>query len=98
MRIFDDTINFNKPIICGENTTSKIKVTNFKGKTILEENIRYKVGDSKYPAIFSYALFNKSPGGIRSVIAKAKYLKNNDTQSIKGIESDNELVLIEFNN
>jgi hypothetical protein len=96
VRIFDDIANMNKPIICGEKISSQVKVTDFQGKTILQEKISYKVGHSKYPAIFSYALFNKPSSSTRSVIAKAKYLKSNNTKIAKEIKTDDNLVLIEF--
>jgi hypothetical protein len=98
VRIFDNMASFDKTIICGENTSSKVRITDFQGKVISQQDLNYKVGDRNYPAIFSYALFNKSAGSTRSVVSPAKYLKSNSNEDAKDRRNHENLVLIEFYN
>jgi hypothetical protein len=93
---------FNSPskrALCSEKLASKIKITDFKGRIIFDQSIKYRLGDQQYPLIFSYFDSNQLVQTDRSVIASARYLLKFDggkffTSTIK--YNSDELVLIEF--
>ena len=77
VKIFDDEISYQMPLICGDKATFNARITNLSnGKIIYEsstsEKINMRIGDMNYPLIFSHALCGKIPVGTRTVIAEGK--------------------------
>jgi FKBP-type peptidyl-prolyl cis-trans isomerase 2 len=81
IRIFDDQVAYSIPIICGQMVNFHVKIMRLKNGHILydseqrQEPIAMRLGDHHYPIIFSHSLHNKLTKGIRTVIAKAYYMR-----------------------
>jgi hypothetical protein len=108
VRVFDDRISFQIPILCGDIVRFRVKILKFDGSIIFEsdkvlsgQKVQMRVGDQTFPAIFSYALHKKIPVGSRSVITPGKYFKSmlsKDTNKIftGKLPDPKEYFLIEF--
>lgn len=108
VKIFDDTITYKLPLLCGNKAIFDAKITHLgQGKVIFNsENqgvkINMNIGNLNYPVIFSHSLHNKIPIGTRTVITKGSLLKSfvSDYSSIfpdtKMLDSD--FFMIEFSN
>jgi hypothetical protein len=98
--IFDDLTSTEHPIICGHEIKTKVKITNFNGDIIFKAPLSYRVGDSNYPTLLSYGLFNKTPKATRTLVSPAKYLKISKNTENKMFDKlnlkESELVLIEL--
>lgn len=106
VKMFDDVISISKPLSCGRLTNLHIKITNLENKILydtklLGKKVTYRIGDHRFPVIYSYALHGKVPVGKRTVIAEGKHFKNLLDSSIpeylrnKNI-NPNQLYIIEF--
>ena len=108
IRIFDDTVSYNIPYLCGDTAEFDAKITSISdGKVIFDtilnkQKVRMSVGDTLHPLIFSYALFNKPPIGMRTLIVQGKYFDNFMGKSQNAILPDplnrQEFYLLELNN
>ena len=110
VRIFDDRISFQIPILCGDVVKFRVKIISFNGEEVFDSNsafagqkIQMRVGDNNFPAIFSYSLHKKIPVGKRTVIAPGKYFRSMMSKDINKIFSGKyqlpnpkEYFLIEF--
>ena len=82
VKIFDDQIAYQVPLVCGNKVIYDAKITNLTNNEIiynsesLGKKINMKIGNLNYPMIFSHALHNKIPVGTRTIIAKGKFLKS----------------------
>ena len=82
VKIFDDTIAYQLPLLCGDVVKFRAKIMKFNGDIIYDSNkqlngnkISMRIGNQNFPAIFSYALHKKIPVGTRSIITPGKYFK-----------------------
>ena len=108
VKIFDDQLAYNVPLLCGGNAIYDAKITKLSnGKVIYNSaesgtRINMKIGNLSYPMIFSHALHNKIPIGSRTVIAKGKLFKSylSDFSAIfpDSHFAEEEYFMIEFNN
>lgn len=103
IRIFDDLVSLDEPILCGNPVSLNLKISKISGQLIFQGPLDYTLGDKDYPLIFSYALFNKPLSSTRVVIAPASLLKNAKAKLAKRAESfksealkSEEFVLLEF--
>jgi len=100
VRIFDDFVCINQPLMCGNNVKLNVKISKANGQSIFQGPVNYTIGDQNYPLIFSYALFNKPLSSIRTVIAPSSLLKSSGEKiaiklSQEALKSE-ELILLEF--
>lgn len=108
VKIFDDKISYNKPLLCGNTVIFDARITQLKdGKVIydsvaLNKKINMKLGNINYPMIFSHSLHNKIPVGTRTVIAKGglfkSYMSIHSAIFPDKILPENEYFMIEFFN
>jgi FKBP-type peptidyl-prolyl cis-trans isomerase 2 len=81
VKVFDDEISYQIPMICGDTTTFNARITKLSNGAILYDSknqgqkITMTIGDVNYPLIFSFTLHNKIASGTRTVIAKGKTFK-----------------------
>jgi hypothetical protein len=82
VKVFDDEIAYKLPLLCGGNAVYNARIIKLSNSEVIYDSkssgnkINMKVGNLAYPVIFSYALHNKIPVGIRTVIAKGKLFKS----------------------
>ena len=82
VKVFDDEIAYKLPLLCGGNSVYNARITKLSNSEVIYDSkssgnkINMKVGNLAYPVIFSYALHNKIPVGIRTVIAKGRLFKS----------------------
>lgn len=79
IRIFDDTISYKLPYLCGDSVQFSAKITDITTGEVIyggkasDSIVTMKIGEGGYPLIFAYALFNKAPMGTRTIIVQGKY-------------------------
>jgi hypothetical protein len=82
VKIFDDQLTYNIPLICGDNAIYHAKITKLSNGEVIYnsadsgQKIDMIIGNPNYPVIFSHALHNKVPIGTRSVISPGKFFKS----------------------
>lgn len=86
VKIFDDEIAYQFPLLCGQNVAFDAKVTKLSnGKIIYDSTASGKklettIGNIVYPVIVSHALHNKIAVGSRTVIAPGRLFKSFATE------------------
>jgi len=81
VKVYDDEIAYRIPLLCGEKVAFNAKITRLTNGEVLYDSkakgqkVDMKIGDITYPLIFSYALQNKVPVGMRTIIAKGRSFK-----------------------
>ncbi len=108
VQLFDDVIANKTPLLCGNKAVFDVKVINLsKNKQVFDSKangspVDMKIGDIGQPAIFSFALHNKTAAGARTVITPGKYLKSYAAPISKifpnGNFQENDYYMIIFNN
>jgi hypothetical protein len=110
LRIFDDRIAFQIPLLCGDMVKFRVKILKFDGEVLYDSNIAFnqnkiqmRIGDQTFPAIFSYALHKKVPVGKRTIITPGKYMRSMFSKDVNKIFSgkynlpdEKEHFLVEF--
>jgi hypothetical protein len=83
IRIFDDRIAFQIPLLCGDVVKFRAKILKFDGTEIFNsdaafrgQKIQMRIGDNSFPAIFSYGLHKKVPVGKRTIITPGRYFQS----------------------
>lgn len=78
VKIFDDEIAYKIPLLCGDKAVFDAKIIKLSTGSIIYNSgssgakISMKIGDLRYPMIFSHSLYGKIPRGTRTVIAKGE--------------------------
>ncbi|GAB4165132.1 MAG: FKBP-type peptidyl-prolyl cis-trans isomerase [Rickettsiaceae bacterium] len=108
VKIFDDQLVYNIPMLCGGKAVYDAKVTRLSDGNVIYNSvdtgkkITMKIGNLNYPVIFSHSLHNKIPVGTRTVIAKGKlfksYASNYSTIFPDKELPENEYFMVEFSN
>ncbi|HJK86612.1 MAG TPA: FKBP-type peptidyl-prolyl cis-trans isomerase [Candidatus Megaira endosymbiont of Nemacystus decipiens] len=108
VKIFDDKITYKLPMVCGMRANYDVRITQLSSDEVIfdsvlnKSSINMKIGDLKYPMIFSHALHNKIPIGTRTVITKGRHLKSYASEFSAIFPSrkipENEMYMIEFFN
>ncbi len=103
IRIFDDLVSLDEPILCGNPVSLNLKISKINGQLIFQGPLDYNLGEKNYPLIFSYALFNKPLSSNRVAIVPTSLLKNAKAKLGKMAEAfkyeefkREEFVLLEF--
>jgi hypothetical protein len=101
VKIFDDEVAYQVPYLCGERAAFDVKITKIDGTVIYNteeqgKKLEMKLGDLVYPMIFSHALFNKIPTGVRTVIVEGKYFRSLANQNSNKIFPKAQLAMKEF--
>ena len=82
IKIFDDILTYYIPYLCGEEINFEVSISEMDGTKIFQskpgEKINYRIGDNKFPMIFSYSLFNKMKVGTRTIISPGTYFRSFD--------------------
>jgi hypothetical protein len=101
VKIFDDEIAYNLPLLCGQPAIFDAKITKLSNGEVVYDSknngvkIGMDIGNGIYPVIFSHALHNKIPVGTRTVIAKGQLFKSFVTKN-SVIFKDSELPAEEY--
>ncbi|MDG1436884.1 MAG: FKBP-type peptidyl-prolyl cis-trans isomerase [Rickettsiaceae bacterium] len=106
VKIFDDQLAHRIPLVCGNRAIFNAKITRLTDGKVLynsadsNQKINIIIGDSNYPAIFSYALHNKVPVGTRTVLTPGKFFKSYSSKNNmifpNTVISEDEYLMIEF--
>lgn len=106
VKIFDDKLAHRIPLVCGNRAIFNAKITRLTDGKVLynsadsNKKIDIIIGDSNYPAIFSYALHNKVPVGTRTVLTPGKFFKSYSSKNNiifpNIVVSEDEYLMIEF--
>jgi len=81
VKVFDDEIAYQQPLMCGDKVVFDAKITKLTNSTVLYDSneqgkkINMTIGDVYNPLIFSFALHGKIPSGVRTIIAKGRTFK-----------------------
>lgn len=106
VKIFDDMISYQIPLLCGQPVYFDTKISKIDGTVIYDSSKSNKkcemiIGDRSMPMIFSYALFSKIPVGTRTVIFQSKYLKPFTGEWMKDVTSlvtEDEYLIMDISN
>ncbi len=108
VKMFDNTITYQLPLLCGHKVICDAKITSLKNGEVLynsldeKKKINMNIGDNNYPIVFSHALHNKIPVGTRTVIIPGNIMHSFNSQySVifpKTLFNEQEIFMIEFFN
>jgi hypothetical protein len=101
IKIFDDEIAYSMPCLCGDRVAFDVNIKRINGEVMYDSvkvgrKVSMQLGDLAYPMLFSYALFNKVPGGMRTVLSQGKYLRSLAVSNINRIFQKDQLPKDEF--
>jgi hypothetical protein len=103
IKIFDDILTYYIPYLCGEEINFEVSISEMDGTKIFQskpgEKINYRIGDNKFPMIFSYSLFNKMKVGTRTIISPGTYFRSFDgstSSALKLKTLDSEYYMIDI--
>lgn len=101
LKIFDKYIGNRMPYMCGEKVSPKIKIIALSDNKVILDNIyELQTGAPDTPSILSYSIPGNFKENVRTVITKAKFLKNvqgqNTNLSDQAKLQDEALIMLEI--